>query len=127
MHAAIRSPLAAGVALIGAGTIAATPIAATPPDVHISDLRLTLSTQIMQISNPIALGEQLAGRTLSDVVTQTTRAASVPIAKAILLNVANAVGGRVPVNFDTAAAASSPAAIGTVAGGGLVGTVGNLV
>jgi hypothetical protein len=81
----------------------------------------------MQISNPIALGEQLAGRTLSDVVTQTTRAASFPIAKAIVLNVANAVGGRVAVKLDTAAAASSPAAIGTVAGGGLLGTVGNLV
>lgn len=130
MQAAIRSPLAAGVALIGAGTIAATPIAATPPDVHISDLRLTLSTQIMQVSNPIVLGEELVGRTLGDAVRQTTRAASFPIAKAIVLNLARAIEGGVPVTVGTSgtdAASTSSAAIGRVAGGGLLSTIPNLV
>ena len=126
MHAAIRSPLAAGVALIGAGTIAATPIAATPPDVHISDLRLTLSTQIMQVSNPIVLGEELVGQTLTDAVRQTTRAASLPIGRAIVLNLANALEGGGPRQRNAVSAAGLPT-IGTVAGGGLLSTVPNLV
>lgn len=126
MHAAIRSPLAAGVALIGAGTIAATPIAATPPDVHISDLRLTLSTQIMQVSNPIVLGEELVGQTLTDAVRQTTRAASLPIGRAIVLNLANALEGGGPRQRNAVSAAGLPT-IGTFAGGGLLSTVPNLV
>jgi hypothetical protein len=126
MHAAIRSPLAAGVALIGAGAIAAIPIAATPPDVHVSDIRLTLSTIA---SNPIALSEELVGRTLSDTVSQTRRAASFPIAKALVLNLANAVGGGVPVGVYTVGASPSPLAgadARLAGGGGLLGTVRNL-
>jgi hypothetical protein len=126
MHAAIRSPLAAGVALIGAGTIAATPIAATPPDVHISDIALSsssqmlLSTRIMQ-ANPIALGEELVGKTLSDATTQATRAASFPVAKALVLNLANALeGGRSVKSFTVGTESLANT------GGGLLGTVQSL-
>src|SRR5688572_1340287 len=37
MHAALRSYVAAGVALVGATAIALTPIAATPPDVRVAN------------------------------------------------------------------------------------------
>lgn len=125
MHAAIRSPLAAGVALIGAGTIAATPIAATPPDVHISDLRLTLSSQIMSIQNPIVLGERLVSQTLTDVGNQARNAAGFPIAKALVLNVTNALGGRVDTKSYFVTAGTDAAKLAN--GGGLLGTVRNVV
>ena len=126
MQAAIRSPLAAGVALIGAGTIAATPITAPPPEVHISDLQLTVSSRLM-VANPIALGEELVGQTLSDSVRQATRAASFPVAKAIVLNLASALEGRAP-RRGTVNGTSLPIGVpvGTF-GGGLLTTIPNLV
>jgi hypothetical protein len=125
MHAAIRSPLAAGVALLGAGAIAATPIAATPPDVHISDLRLTLSTQLMQI-NPVTAAERLVGQTATDAVTQAARVATFPIPRALLLNVSRALGVGGMTKLDTAF--STPAAAGIAGiGGGVLRTVESVV
>jgi hypothetical protein len=133
MHAAIRSPLAAGVALVGAGAIAVTPIAAPPPDIHISDLRLTLSRQIMQ-ANPVVAGERLVGQTASDTLSQVARVATFPIANALVLNVSRALGGGGAVRAASAvSAATTPAAVGTTAaavapqGGGVSGLIQNVV
>jgi hypothetical protein len=138
MHAAIRSPLAAGIALVGAGTIVATPIAPPPPDIHmpISDIRLTLSSQFIQVDpiaiqvNPVALGARLAGQTASDALTQAARVATVPIARALVLNVSRALGGGL-VRAETAIYASAtPATVGTAMERrrvGLIGTIQNVL
>lgn len=133
MHAAIRSPLAAGVAIVGAGAIVATPIAAPPPDIHISDLRLTLSAQIMQ-ANPVTAGERLVRQTASDTLSQAARVVTFPIAQALVLNVSRALGGGGVARAESAVSASTtPAAVGTTAaavapvGGGVLGTIQNVV
>jgi hypothetical protein len=141
MHAAIRSPLAAGVALLGAGAIAATPIAATPPDVHISDLRLTLAAQPLP-ANPVTAAERLVRQTATDAATQAARIASFPIPMALLLNVSSALGGggvamaKGPTAFSAAATTgtTAPALAGVGGGllgggllGGVVGTVASVV
>jgi hypothetical protein len=135
MHAAIRSPLAAGIALVGAGTIAATPIAAPPPDIHmsISDIRLTLSTQIIEV-NPVAAGARLVGQTASDTLSQAARVATFPIARALVLNVSRTLGGGGVIRAETAIKASpTTGAVGTTPaamerqGGGLIGTIQNVV
>jgi hypothetical protein len=135
MHAAIRSPLAAGIALVGAGTIAASPIAAPPPDIHmpISDIRVTLSAQNIQV-NPIEAGARLVGQTTSDALTQAARVATVPIARALVLNVSRALGGGGVIREVTAFSASpTPADVGTTPavmerrGGDLIGTIQNVV
>jgi hypothetical protein len=141
MHAAIRSPLAAGIALVGAGTIAATPIAAPPPDIHMStsDIRLTASTQVIQVNplliqvNPVAAGARLVGQTTSDALTQAARVATVPIARALVMNLSRALGGGV-IRAETAIDASPTSAIVETTpaamerrGGGLIGTIQNVV
>jgi hypothetical protein len=124
MHAAIRPPLAAGIALVGAGTIAASPIAAPPPDVHISDVRLTLSTQLMQ-ANPVTAGERLVGQTAYDSEVQAARVVTFPIARALVLNVTHAVGGGRVATASRGVTASNASATtrttaAAVAGGGQV-------
>jgi hypothetical protein len=138
MHAAIRSPLAAGIALVGAGTIAATPIAAPPPDIHISDIGLTSSTQFIQVNpiaievNPIAAGARLVGQTASDALTQAARVATVPIARALVLNVSRALGGGV-IRTEAIYASAPLATGGTTPAAmerrpvGLIGTIQNVV
>jgi hypothetical protein len=135
MHAAIRSPLAAGIVLVGAGTIAVTPIAAPPPDIHmpISDIRLTLSAQVIQV-NPVTAAARLVGQTASDTLSQAARVVTFPIARAVVLNVSRALGGG-GVTREVAAFSASPtlAAVGTTptvierGGGGLIGTIQNVV
>ena len=61
MHAAIRPYATAGVALVGAGVIAVTPVAPPLPDVHI--LTLHAEVALTQSANPIT--------TLEDVITET--------------------------------------------------------
>ena len=102
MHAAIRSPLSAGVALLGAGAIAATPIAATPPDVHISHVRVTLSAQQLVQINPVTAAERLLGQTANDVGTQAARVLTFPIPRAVLLNVGRVLGGGAVATANTA-------------------------
>ena len=139
MHAAIRSPLAAGVALLGAGAIAATPIAATPPDVHISHLRVTLSAQLVQIS-PVTAAERLLGQTATDAEAQAARVLTFPIPRAVLLNLGRVLGGGGVATantalspFGAAATVGTAALVGTTApalpgvGGGVLGTVGGVL
>ena len=139
MHAAIRSPLAAGVALLGAGAIAATPIAAPPPDVHISDLHVTLSALAVQ-ANPVTAAERLLGQTATDAETQAARVLTFPIPRAVLLNLGRVLGGGGVATANTAGTPfSAPATVGTAAlvgtvapalpgvGGGVLGTVGGVL
>lgn len=137
MHAAIRSPLSAGVALLGAGAIAATPIAAPPPVVHASDLRVTLSAQQLVQINPVTAAERLLGQTATDAETQAARVLTFPIPRAVLLNVGRVLGGGRVATANTALSPFvAPATVGTTAlvgitaptlpgvGGGVLGTVG---
>jgi hypothetical protein len=126
MHVAVRSPLAAGVALVGAGAIAASPIAATPPDVHIPDLRMTLTAMAMQ-TNPVTAFEQLVGQTLTDLGGQTARVVNFPIAKALVSNVTSALDvGETGTGFGAPRSFGTQATVGTAATtavpvGGVVG------
>src|ERR1700730_6119409 len=58
----------------------------------ITDLRLTLSTQLMQI-NPVTAAERLVAETATDAATQAARVATFPIPRAVLLNLSRALGG----------------------------------
>jgi hypothetical protein len=99
----------------------------------ISDIRLTLSTQIIEV-NPVAAGARLVGQTASDTLSQAARVATFPIARALVLNVSRTLGGGGVVRAETAISASAaPAIVGTTPaamerrGGGLVGTIQNIV
>jgi hypothetical protein len=137
MHAAIRSPLAAGIALVGVGTIAAAPIAAPPPDIHASDIRLTVSARVIEPIpvievNPVAAGARLVGQTAGDTLTQAARVATLPIARALVLNLNRALGGGRVVRAETAFSGSTAFAEELPTGTerrrvGLVGTIQNVV
>lgn len=95
MYAAIRSPLVAGVTLIGAGAIAVavSPIAPAPTDVHLPAVRLAAA--VMQdppvLENPIDVWAPVFQQTLADVqalITQQIRDPA-PILQAALLNQVN--------------------------------------
>ncbi|MDT5056669.1 MAG: hypothetical protein QOF66_5035 [Mycobacterium sp.] len=58
----------------------------------ITDLRLTLSTQLMQ-TNPVTAAERLVAQTATDAATQAARVATFPIPRAVLLNLSRALGG----------------------------------
>jgi hypothetical protein len=99
----------------------------------ISDIRLTLSTQIIEV-NPVAVGARLVGQTASDTLSQAARVATFPIARALVLNVSRTLGGAGVVRAETAIKASPTTyAVGTTPaamerqGGGLIGTIQNVV
>src|SRR5258708_17653257 len=75
MYAAIRSPIVAGVTLVGAGAIAVSPIAANPPDVHLPAVRLTAMAR-NGLENPIAVFAPILQMTVQDtqsLLTQESR------------------------------------------------------
>ena len=98
----------------------------------ITDLRLTLSTQLMQI-NPVTAAERLVVQTATDAATQAARVATFPIPRAVLLDLSRALGGGGMTKASTGLSVfGTPAAVGTAAagfarGGGVVGTVESIV
>jgi hypothetical protein len=78
----------------------------------------------MQI-NPVTAAERLVGQTATDAVTQAARVATFPIPRALLLNVSRALG--VGGMTKTYTAFSTPAAVGTTVGGGVLRTVESVV
>ena len=97
-----------------------------------TDLRLTLSTQLMQ-TNPVTAGERLVAQTATDAATQAARVATFPIPRAVLLDLSRALGGGGMTKASTGLSVfGTPAAVGTAAaafarGGGVVGTVESIV
>jgi hypothetical protein len=91
-----------------------------------------VSAQLVQI-DPITAANRLVGQTATDAATQAARVATFPIARALVLNVSRALGGGGAVraaNTEVAALSTPdtpapPAAL--AAGGGLLGTVQNVV
>ena len=98
MHAAIRSPIVAGVTLVGAGAIAVSPIAATPPDIQVPALRLTLM-QGPGFVNPIDVFGPILQQTLQDTQSLVTREIRdpFPIVRAGLLDLTSIFGVISPV------------------------------
>jgi hypothetical protein len=105
----------------------------------ISDIRLASSSQLIQVDplliqvNPVAAGARLVGQTTSDALTQAARVATVPIARALVLNLSRALGGGV-IRAETAINASPTSAIvGTTPAAmkrgpvGVIGTIQNVV
>ena len=87
MYAAIRSPIVAGVTLVGAGAIAVSPIAANPPDVHLPAVRLTVMAR-NGLENPITVFAPILQQTVQDtqsLLTQESRN-PFPIVRAGLLD-----------------------------------------
>lgn len=66
MHAAIRSPMIAGVALVGAGAIAVSPVVASPPGIHLPAVQLSAAMQQTGLENPITVFAPIFAQTLAD-------------------------------------------------------------
>jgi hypothetical protein len=99
MHAAIRSPIVAGVTLIGAGAIAVSPIAANPPDIHLPAVQLTAMAKRPVLENPIAVFAPILQQATQDtqaLLTQESRD-PFPIVRAALLDLTSGFGVGVPV------------------------------
>jgi hypothetical protein len=140
MYAAIRSPIVAGVTLVGAGAIAVSPIAATPPDIHLPAVRLTAMQSNPGFENPIDVFAPILQQTLQDtqsLLTQESRD-PFPIVRAGLLDLTSAFGliGPVPQPVPQPGpglgnAFSTPTAAATVGrqvlAGGALGSVTNPV
>ena len=65
MHTAVRSPLTAGVALVGAGAIAVSPLVVPPDDIDIAVPRIT-SAAVDLMANPLAIYGQAIGDALTN-------------------------------------------------------------
>jgi hypothetical protein len=125
MHAAIRSPIVAGVTLIGAGAIAVSPIAANPPDIHLPAVQLTAMARRPVLENPIAVFAPILQQATQDtqaLLTQESRD-PFPIVRAALLDLTGAFGVGVPVPQPYV----GPAAAGQPLAGGALGLVTNPV
>jgi hypothetical protein len=101
MHAAIRSPMVAGIALVGAGAIAVSPMAASLPAIHMPTLQLTATQRPTGIIDPVTVFAPIFAQTLTDVQQIITNqiANPAPILQAVLqnqtnnaLNLANGLG-----------------------------------
>jgi hypothetical protein len=131
MYAAIRSPIVAGVTLIGAGAIAVSPIAANPPDIHLPAIQLTAMAKQPVLLNPLAVFAPILQQTTQDaqsLLTQESRD-PFPIVRAALLDLTGGFGltAPVPQPFVGAATAGQPLAGGALGlvsnpGGGIVST-----
>lgn len=75
MHAALRPYVTAGVALVGASAIAVTPVAPTPPEIHIASpaVELTAAPQPLEFYGQVL---QAAIVNVQDLVTQNIQTAS---------------------------------------------------
>jgi hypothetical protein len=132
MYAAIRSPIVAGVTLIGAGAIAVSPIAANPPDIHLPAIQLTAMARQPAVENPFAVFAPILQQTTQDaqsLLTQESRD-PFPIVRAALMDLTGGFGltAPVPQPFVGAATAGQPLAGGALGlvsnpGGGVVSTV----
>jgi hypothetical protein len=100
---------------------------------------MTSSTELIQVNplfvqiNPVAAGARLVGQTASDALTQAARVATVPIARALVLNVSRALGGGV-IRAETAVYASTTLTTGGTSPAamerrpvGLIGIIQNVV
>lgn len=90
MHAALRSPLTAGIALCGASAIALTPIAPTMPALTESQARAVSSAEVAltATANPIEQWAQVIQQALANggVLAQNWAANPVPILRQLLTN-----------------------------------------
>jgi len=91
MHAAIRSPMIAGVALVGAGAIAVSPVVASPPDIHLPAVQLSAAMQPTGLENPITVFAPIFAQTLADAQRVITNSIEnpAPIVQSVLLNQSN--------------------------------------
>jgi hypothetical protein len=87
MYAAVRSPIAAGVALVGAAAIAVSPIAAAPLDIHLPALELTAMSR-QGLINPIDAFAPVVKQALADTQTIIDKAIAnpFPILRAVVAN-----------------------------------------
>jgi hypothetical protein len=125
MYAAIRSPIVAGVTLIGAGAIAVSPIAANPPDIHLPAVQLTAMAKRPVLENPIAVFAPILQQTSQDAQSLLTQESGdpFPIVRAALLDLTGGFGLTAPVPQPFV----GPATAGQPLAGGALGLVSNPV
>jgi hypothetical protein len=127
MPATLRSPLATGVALIGAGAIALTPISAPAPAAHVPAIQ-SAAVQLSSFQDPIALWVDvlvaaggnvggLAGQWLQDPAPMLTQIIANQIhSLGVLANAGNSLATGLANAFDPANDYSVPAILQRAAG-----------
>lgn len=113
MHINIRSHLTAGVALAGAGIIAATPVApvsAPLPDIQAATIR-TAEVQLASLLNPLEVFAPILEQAMtnSQVIGQKIFADPMPILKALALNQLESAGTLAGLGTDVAQALAAVA------------------
>jgi|GEM_PF-4780673 len=81
----------AGVALVGAGAIAVSPVVASPPDIHLPAVQLSAAMQQAGLENPITVFAPIFAQTLADAQRVITNSIEnpAPIVQSVLLNQSN--------------------------------------
>src|SRR5271157_4012228 len=84
MHTTVRPYATAGVALVGAGVIAVSPMAPPLPDIHVP--HVSAAVELTQFVNPITEWISVLTTAAANTVALAQRAAEFPIAAAVISN-----------------------------------------
>jgi len=81
----------AGVALVGAGAIAVSPVVASPPDIHLPAVQLSAAMRQAGLENPVTVFAPIFAQTLADAQRVITNSIEnpAPIIQSVLLNQSN--------------------------------------